>query len=202
LLLGTGSGIHPHHAHRYFRRVQVNRIDPVYRFFKAANQHMTEKSAYNQSTDDVVTFPVEAPEHAITRRELSATRFLEYVKLVQRHWVEAGRADETWSPGLHHNVSNTVTVSDLEWDTVEKFIWENRHFFTGIALLTDVGDKTYLQAPREEIATDEDIRRWNTLVYNPVNFADMHESSDSTALRQELACAGGACELPVLSAAG
>ncbi|BET65564.1 hypothetical protein ASA1KI_04820 [Opitutales bacterium ASA1] len=202
LLLGTGSGIHPHHARRYFRRVQVNRIDPVYRHFKVANAHMTEKSAYNQSTDDVVTFPVEAPEHAITRHDVSATRFLDYVKLVQRHWVESGRAVETFSPGLHHNVSNTVNVAESEWQAVADFIWENREHFTGIALLTDVGDKTYLQAPREEITTEEDIRKWNSLVHQPVDYSLMRESSDSTALRQELACAGGACELPVLSATG
>lgn len=201
LLLGTGSGIHPHHARRYFRRVQVNRIDPVYRFFRIVNSHMTEKSAYNQSTDDVVTFPVEAPEHAICRRELSATRFLDYVKLVQRHWVEAGRAFDTFSPGLHHNVSNTVTVSDTEWEEVAAFVWDNREHFTGIALLTDVGDKTYLQAPREEITTPEDVRRWNALVYQPVDFSQMRETADSTALRQELACAGGTCDLTVLPAA-
>lgn len=201
LLLGTGSGIHPHHARRYFRRVQVNRIDPVYRFFKHANPHMTEKSAYNQATDDVLTFPVEAPEHAITRRELSATRFLNYVKLVQRHWVEAGRAYDTFSPGLHHNVSNTVTVAEHEWDEVAEFIWEHRDHFTGIALLTDVGDKTYLQAPREEVTTDDDVRKWNALVYNPVDYTQMRELTDATALRQELACAGGACELTVMPAA-
>ncbi len=201
LLLGTGSGIHPHHARRYFRRVQVNRIDPVYRFFKAANAGMTEKSAYNQATDDVVTFPVEAPEHAILRRELSAIRLLEYVKLVQRHWVEAGRADETFSPGLHHNVSNTINVAEGEWNAVAGFIWENRAHFTGIALLTDVGDKTYLQAPREEVTTAEDVRKWNALSYQPVDYARMQEASDVTALRQEGACAGGACEFPVLPAA-
>lgn len=201
LLLGTGSGIHAHHARRYFRRVQVNRIDPVYRHFKHGNAHMTEKSAYNQATDDVITFPVEAPEHAITRRELSAMRFLEYVKLVQHHWVEAGRAVETFSPGLHHNVSNTVTVGEREWDEVAKFVWENRAHFTGIALLTDVGDKTYLQAPREEITTDEDVRKWNALVHEPVDYSQMRELTDATALRQELACAGGACELTVMPAA-
>ncbi len=202
LLLGTGSGIHPHHARRYFRRVQANRIDPVYRFFKTANAHMTEKSAYNQSTDDVVTFPVEAPEHAITRHDVSATRFLDCVKLVQRHWVEPGRAVEQYSPGLHHNVSNTVSVAESEWDDVAGFIWENREHFTGIALLTDVGDKTYLQAPREEITTDEDIRKWNALAYHAVDYADMRETSDATALQQEIACAGGACELNSLPAAG
>jgi ribonucleoside-diphosphate reductase alpha chain len=202
LLLGTGSGIHPHHARRYFRRVQVNRIDPVYRFFKHANAHMTEKSAYNQATDDVVTFPVEAPEHAITRHDLSALRFLEYVKLVQRHWVEAGCASDAWSPGLHHNVSNTISVAEHEWDEVSDFIWENRQHFTGIALLTEVGDKTYLQAPREELSTPEDVRKWNALAYNPVDYSQMRETSDATALRQELACAGGTCELSVLPAAG
>ncbi|MCB1124524.1 MAG: recombinase, partial [Verrucomicrobiae bacterium] len=41
LLLGAGSGIHPHHAKRYFRRVQVNRVDPVYKHFRACNPHMT-----------------------------------------------------------------------------------------------------------------------------------------------------------------
>lgn len=201
LLLGTGSGIHAHHARRYFRRVQVNRIDPVYRFFKHQNTHMTEKSAYNQATDDVITFPVEAPEHAITRHDLSASRFLQYVKLVQKHWVEAGRADETYSPGLHHNVSNTVNVAEHEWDEVAEFIWENRDYFTGISLLTDAGDKTYLQAPREEVATNEDVRKWNALVYTPVDYSQMRETTDVTALRQELACAGGACELTVLPAA-
>ena len=201
LLLGTGSGIHPHHARRYFRRVQVNRIDPVYRFFKHANAHMTEKSAYNQSTDDVVTFPVEAPAHAITRHDLSATRFLEYVKLVQRHWVESGQAVGSYSPGLHHNVSNTVNVAESEWQDVANFIWDNREHFTGIALLTDVGDKTYLQAPREEVATEEDVRKWNALVYQPVDYALIRETSDATALRHEIACAGGACEFTMLPAA-
>ena len=147
----------------------------------------------------LVTF--EAPEHAITRHDLSASRFLQYVKLVQTHWVEAGRGYDTFSPGLHHNVSNTVNVAQHEWDEVADFIWENRDYFTGISLLTDAGDKTYLQAPREEIATDEDVRKWNAIVYSPIDYAQMHETTDVTALRQELACAGGACELTVLPAA-
>ena len=117
------------------------------------------------------------------------------------HWVEAGRADETFSPGLHHNVSNTVTVGDHEWDEVAEFVWNHREHFTGIALLTDVGDKTYLQAPREEITTDDDVRKWNALVYQPVDYAQMREMADATALRQELACAGGTCELTVMPAA-
>ncbi len=195
LLLGTGSGIHPHHAKRYFRRVQCNRNDPVYRHFHDTNSHMTERSVYNPDTDDVILFPVEAPESAIFRNEIDAVPFLEYVRLVQKYWVQAGRASERYSPGLHHNVSNTCTVKPEEWDAVARFIWENREYFTGISLLAHSGDKTYAQAPREEVTTEEDVARWNRLRYKPVDYTTLLEQRDDTSLKETVACAGGACDL-------
>lgn len=195
LLLETGSGIHPHHAKRYFRRVQSNRKDPVFQHLRKKNPHMVEPSVYQPDTDDVVTFPVEAPEGAIFRDDIEAVQFLGYVKFVQRHWVQAGRAHERFSPGLDHNVSNTCTVKPEEWDEVAEFIWENREFFTGVALLPYSGDKTYLQAPREEVATEEDIAKWNRLKYRPVDYTELREEADETALKDVVACAGGACEI-------
>jgi ribonucleoside-diphosphate reductase alpha chain len=197
LLLGAGSGIHPHHAKRYFRRVQANRIDPVYQFFKTANAHMTEKSAYNQSTDDIITFPVEAPPGAICRNDLTALEFLKIVMDVQKHWVESGQADNEIAPGLHHNVSNTVTVKEEEWEDVANFVWENRYNFTGVALLQSMGDKVYLQSPREEIATEEDVRKWNTLKYQKLDYTQMSENADNTSLQDTAACAGGSCEINI-----
>jgi ribonucleoside-diphosphate reductase alpha chain len=195
LLLGAGSGIHPHHARRYFRRVQANRKDPVYQHFHKANPEMTEASVYNPDADDVITFPVEAPKNAILRDELTALEFLEFVKLVQTHWVQAGTADESRSPGLHHNVSNTCTVNPDEWEQVADFIWENRAYFTGISLLAHDGDKRYAQAPRESITTEEDIVRWNKLMYQPVDYTKLLEKTDNTKLKDQVACAGGACEV-------
>lgn len=195
LLLGAGSGIHPHHAPRYFRRVQVNRIDPVYRHFREHNAHMTEASVYNPQTDDVITFPVEAPDGALCRADLDACRFLEQVMRVQRHWVQAGCADDRYNPGLQHNVSNTVTVADEHWDKVADFIWDNRQHFTGVALLGETGDKVYQQAPRESVDGPEDIARWNALVYEPVDYSTLTERDDRTRLADVAACAGGACEL-------
>ncbi len=195
LLLETGSGIHPHHAKRYFRRVQANRAEPVYRFFREKNPHMTEPSVYQPDTDDVITFPVQAPETAILRDEVGAVQFLEYVKFVQKHWVQAGRAHEEYSPLLHHNVSNTCTVRPEEWAEVAKFIWENREYFTGVSLLPFSGDKIYPQAPREEVVSDEDIAKWNRLVYHPVDYTELKEKSDETKLKEIVACAGGACEI-------
>ncbi|WP_414663270.1 ATP cone domain-containing protein [Horticoccus sp. 23ND18S-11] len=195
LILNAASGIHPHHSRRYFRRVQANRKEQVYLFFKAVNPQMTEASVYAPDTDDVITFPVEAPKKAILRKDLSAIQFLELVKLVQQYWVIPGGDPLSRSPDLHHNVSNTCTVRGDEWDEVADFIWANRRFFTGISLLQDAGDKAYAQAPREEVSSEADIARWNALHPNPVDYTLMHEASDETDLKQTVACAGGACEI-------
>ncbi len=196
LLLGAASGIHPHHARHYFRRVQANRRDPVYSHFRHANPHMTETSVYRPDTDDVITFPVEAPSGAILRDDLGAVEFLQFVQLVQQHWVLTGEAPETRSPGLHHNVSNTCTVKPEEWNAVAEFIWQHREHFTGVSLLGYDGDKRYPQAPRESVVTDDDAARWNRLAYSSVDYAGLREATDETALKDVSACAGGKCELP------
>jgi ribonucleoside-triphosphate reductase (thioredoxin) len=196
LLLGAASGIHPHHARHYFRRVQANRHDPVYQHFRATNPHLTEASVYRPDTDDVITFPVEAPASAILRDDLGAVDFLQFVRLVQQHWVLAGESPETRSPGLHHNVSNTCTVKPEEWNAVGDFIWQHRDQFTGVALLGYDGDKRYAQAPREAVFNDDDAARWNRLKYEPIDYAALREETDETALKDVIACAGGKCELP------
>jgi len=195
LLLDAASGIHPHHARHYFRRVQANRKEPIYAFFKAVNPQMTEPSVYSPHTDDVITFPVSAPDAAILRKDLNALQFLQLVMLVQQSWVIPGGDPASRSAGLHHNVSNTCTVRPDEWDAVADFIWSNRALFTGVSLLQDAGDKAYLQAPREEVSTETDIAKWNALRPRPVDYTQLREHTDETSLKDIVACAGGSCEL-------
>lgn len=196
LLLGTSSGLHPHHSPHYFRRVQANVHDPVFRHFKQSNPHMVEESVYDPNgRTEVITFPVEGPAFGIYRSELSGVKHLEYVHLVQENWVQAGRRHERYSPGLHHNVSCTITANEDDWDAVADYIWAHRDHFTGISLLADTGDKLYAQAPREAVVTQDDIERWNELVYANVDYTLLEESEDITELKQTVACAGGACEL-------
>ena len=196
LLLGTSSGLHPHHAQRYFRRVQANVHDPVYLHFRRSNPHMVEPSVYDPNgRTEVITFPVEGPDFGIYREDLSAVKHLEYIRLVQQNWVQAGRRHERHSPGLHHNVSCTISVRPDEWPAVADFIWAHRHDFTGVALLQDCGDKAYAQAPREGVVTAADIAKWNALTHRCVDYTTLEESEDITELKQTVACAGGACEI-------
>ena len=143
----------------------------------------------------VIEFPVEAPENAIIKEDIDAISFLEMVKSTQQNWVIPGTSDKSPSPELHHNVSNTITVGPDDWDTVADYLWANKEYFTGVALLAHTGDKDYAFAPNEAITTTADEHRWNNLIklYQPINYTLLTENSDTTTLSNEVACAGGLC---------
>ncbi len=148
-LLGSASGIHPHHARRYFRRVQANVNETPLKYFQAHNPRAVEKSVWSATgTDMSIVFLCEVPEGAKLKNMMSAVQLLEHVRLTQQNWVEYGtRGDAPVAPWLRHNVSNTITVRDDEWDDVTKFIYNNRKWFAGISLLPMSGDLDYPQAP-------------------------------------------------------
>jgi ribonucleoside-diphosphate reductase alpha chain len=158
-ILGTSSGIHPHHARRYFRRAQANEDEAIVSFFRESNPLAVEKSVWNPNgTGVVITFCIEAGQEAMIRKELSPVDLLAYVKLTKANWIDAGRMEERCiRPFLSHNVSNTITVSEGQWDEVADFIYDNRHYFSGISLLPDGGDLDYPQAPFCEVLSAEDI---------------------------------------------
>jgi ribonucleoside-triphosphate reductase len=82
---------------------------------------------------------------------------LEYVKFMQTNWVNQGNTDISVKSFLSHNVSNTVTVDEKEWDAVSKYIYANRQHFAGISLLGKSGSRDYRQAPFQEVLTPTEI---------------------------------------------
>jgi len=188
----VGSGHHAHHARRYIRRVTADALEPVFQEFKKINPHMCIQKPDGKW---VIEFPVEAPENAIIKEDIDAISFLEMVKSTQQNWVIPGTSDKSPSPELHHNVSNTITVGPDDWDTVADYLWANKEYFTGVALLAHTGDKDYAFAPNEAITTTADEHRWNNLIklYQPINYTLLTENSDTTTLSNEVACAGGLC---------
>jgi ribonucleoside-triphosphate reductase (thioredoxin) len=196
IVLGSSSGIHPHHARKYFRRIQVNKDDNVYNFFKIYNPHATEPSVWSANkTDDVITFPIEVSPNAIIKEQLTALQHLEIIKSTQLNWVNTGTTEANAKP-LDHSVSCTVMVKDHEWEEVTKYLFENQKYFTAVSLLPATGDKIYQQAPMEAVVTPEDEEKWNKLVaqWESVDYSKLEETDDETSHLAEAACAGGKCE--------
>lgn len=158
-ILGTASGIHPHHAKRYFRRVQVNKLEEPLKFFRQYNPDAIGESVWSaNNSDDVITFLCEVPKSARTKVDVDAIQLLDYVRSTQQNWVEHGTNHKYCvAPWLRHNVSNTINVKEHEWDDVAEYIYENRKYFAGISLLPMSGDKDYAQAPFQTVYTPKEL---------------------------------------------
>lgn len=157
------SGIHPHHYKRYFRNVQANKQEEVYKYFKEHNPLACEPCAWSENnTDDTITFCIEVPDGAKLKNQISSLELLEYVKSTQINWIGAGKnKDLCVQPYLNHSVSNTIHVKDEEWPDVIDYVYKNRKFFAGISLISVTGDKDYKQAP-------------NTAVYLPTEMVSYY----------------------------
>lgn len=157
VLLGTASGIHGEHAPMYFRNVQMNAEDEVVKLIQEVNPKMVQQSVWSSNgTDMVVSFPVVSKEGSIYKDDLLGIKQLEYVKLAQQVWVEAGTNVELCvDKNLRHNISNTISVDN--WEEVEKYLFENKQWFAGVSLLSSSGDKSYAQAPFTQVFTAQQI---------------------------------------------
>lgn len=154
----VASGVHPHHAKRLFRLVQVHKDDPVGKHFQMMNPHLVEESVWSANkTDNVITFPIETRPKAITKGDLTAVEFLKKVRSTQDNWVRYGTARPRSCEGLRHNVSNTCEVGSDEWGAVGRFIYENKWYFSGLSLLSKAGDFTYQQAPMQRVLFEDEL---------------------------------------------
>jgi len=168
VLLGTASGIHPEHARKYIRNIQVNKQQEVASIIRTMNPYMVEESVWSEGNADyIISFPVIPPKGSIVKSQLTGVDFLERVKLVQENWIEHGTNEELCvDKTVRHNVSNTVTVKENEWDAVSKYLFDNRNSFTGVSMISETGDKDYYQAPNIEVlSADEISKKWGPAAF-------------------------------------
>lgn len=157
VVLGTASGIHPEHSEKYFRIMQLNKESNTAVWLKENMPNLLEESVWsNTKTDYVVYVPIENTPNGLFKKDMKGVKHLELIKLVQKHWVNAGTNKELGAyPRCNHNTSNTVIVDNIE--EVTNYIWENKEDFTAVSFISDYGDKEFNQAPFTSVMTLENI---------------------------------------------
>ena len=86
----------------------------------------------------------------------------------------------------------SIYVRDSEWMEVGAWVYNNFDHLSGVSFFP-VDDHSYRQAPYERIEQQE-YEAMARGFPTAINW-DIEEEMDSTTSSQELACAGGACEL-------
>jgi len=187
LTLGTSSGIHAWHNDFYIRRMRLGKNESLYTHLQKHHPELLEDDYFRPHDTAIVCVPQKAPQGAILRTE-SPFDLLERVKRVYTEWIEPGHIDG----GNTHNVSATISVKPDEWDAVGQWMWENRNFYNGLSVLPHDGG-TYVQAPFTDCTEEEYQEACKHL--HQLDLSQVQEVDDNTELKENLACAGGTCEI-------
>jgi len=187
LVLGTSSGIHAWHNDFYIRRIRVGKNEAIYTYLSINHPELVEDDFFKPTIQAVISVPQRAPEGSILRTE-DVMDMLERVKKFNTQWVKKGHRKGANT----NNVSATVSIKEGEWEKVGQWMWDNKETFNGLSVLPYFGG-TYTQAPFEDI-TKEQFNEMITHLHG-IDLSKVVEFSDETALMDQAACAGGACEI-------
>jgi ribonucleoside-diphosphate reductase alpha chain len=177
LLTDTSSGIHPRQYPYYIRRVTQDNKDKLTDF-------MIDKGVPYVKVDGdktIFSFYCKAPDGAITTDDISALEQLELWKIYREHWCEG-------------NPSQTIYYTDDEYFAVADWVWKNWDSIGGLSFFPKT-DHIYENAPYEEITKEQYKQATNG--FDPINWDDFAEweHEDGTTASQEMACAGGGCDI-------
>ena len=181
-LVDSASGIHARHNPYYIRTVRADNKDPLCKMMKDAG-FPNEPDVTKPEHTTVFSFPMQSPEGAICRKDMTAIEQLELWNKYQKYWCE-------------HKPSVTISVKENEWMGVGSWVWDNFDSISGISFLP-FSDHTYRQAPYQDCSKVE-YEELLKKIPQQVDWKDLskYEKQDYTAGSQELACsADGGCEV-------
>jgi ribonucleoside-triphosphate reductase (thioredoxin) len=180
-LVDSASGIHARHSDYYVRTVRGDNKDPITQFMKEAGIP-SEPDVTKPESTTVFSFPMKAPEGAITRTAMSAIEQLKFWLVYQRHWCE-------------HKPSVTISVKEDEWMDVGAWVYENFDEVSGISFLP-FSEHTYQQAPYQDIDAEKYAKLMETMP-KAIDWSKLKdfEKEDTTSGGRELACTADACEM-------
>ena len=180
-LVDSASGIHTRHSDYYIRRVRADAKDPIAQLMEDQGIP-AEADVMKPNSVKVFSFPMKAPEGAVTRNERTAIEQLELWLMYQRYYCE-------------HKPSVTVSVREHEWMDVGAWVYKHFDEVSGVSFLPH-SDHTYQQAPYEECDKKTHDKLAKTMP-KEVNWdlISEYELTDQTVSAKQLACTGSICEL-------
>ena len=180
-LTNTSSGIHTRHSKYYIRTVRSDKKDPLAQMM-VEMEFPVEDDMNNRDHMYVFSFPVQSPNNAIVRKDVSAIEHLELWKVYAKNWCE-------------HNPSITVSVKEDEWLKVGAWIHEKFDDVCGISFLPH-SEHIYTQAPYQECTKEEYEEMLEKMPKN-IDWGKLSEFEqvDTTTASHELACTAGHCEI-------
>lgn len=175
-LVNCSSGIHPRYSKYYIRKVTQDNKDPL-------TQMMKDQGIPYQIKEDKTyfSFPIESPEDAITKKDISAIEQLELWKIYRTYWCDG-------------NPSQTIYYTDKDFPEVQAWVWKNWDIIGGLSFFP-VDDNVYEINPYNPCSKEEYqelLSRFPEIDWSQLS---NYEKEDNTTSSQEVACAGGACEL-------
>ena len=185
LLTDTSPGAHTRQTKSgyYVRRVRISSEDPLFKLLK--EKGLKHSCEVGQTPDNcntyVLEFPCKAPKTAKTKDGQTAQEQLEYWKMLRSFWCE-------------HNPSITVEVAEEEWLNTAAWVYDNFNDVGGLTFLP-ASDHVYQLAPYEDIDKETYEKLVNELPDIDFKELSIYENIDHTQGAQELACAGGSCEI-------
>jgi ribonucleoside-triphosphate reductase len=180
-LVDSASGIHARHSPYYIRTVRGDNKDPLTQFMKDQGIP-SEPDVMKPDATTVFSFPMKAPEGAITTSDLTAIEQLEMWLAYQRSWCE-------------HKPSVTINVKGDEWFEVGAFVYKHFDEMSGVSFLP-YNEHTYQQAPYQEVGKF-DYEALLSCMPMDIDWSKLsdYEAEDNTAGSQTLACSGDSCEI-------
>ena len=180
-LVDSASGIHARHSQYYIRTVRGDNKDPLTQFMKDQGIP-NEPDVMKPDSTTVFSFPMKAPQGAVTTSDLTAIEQLEMWLAYQRSWCE-------------HKPSVTINVKKDEWFEVGSFVYNHFDEMSGVSFLP-YNEHTYQQAPYQEIGKT-DYQELLSLMPSGIDWSKLseYELEDNTAGSQTLACSGDSCEI-------
>lgn len=180
-LVNSASGMHTWYAEYYLRSARADNKDPVTRMMKDM-RFPHEPDVMDPEHSTVFSFPIKAPEGALTRNDLSAVEHLDIWLQYQTFWTE-------------HKPSITVSIREEEWMDVAAWVYKHFDDLSGVAFLPH-SDHTYKQAPYQEIDEYDYHAALQNMPTN-IDWRDLkfYENDDHTSGAQTLACSAGVCEI-------